>query len=155
MPKVPGMRGLSPRDQEDLAVIANFKNKMAQNKKKGDNSSSSHSRSGRLAPTKPQEFTFATDSRLRNQKTGEIESSVPSQAPPKPARHGPTRPKEFHFATDSRVKTHENTEDTDPVDFTRMLRSNQSAVSIINLSLKVELKSGSCIFFIIFTFLFK
>lgn len=127
VPKVPGMRGLSPRDQEDLAVIANFKNKMAQNKKKGDNSSSSHSRSGRLAPTKPQEFTFATDSRLRNQKTAEIESSVPSQAPPKPARHGPTRPKEFHFATDSRVKTHENTEDTDPVDFTRMLRSNQSA----------------------------
>ncbi|XP_063597841.1 targeting protein for Xklp2-like isoform X1 [Penaeus indicus] len=128
VPKVPGMRGLSPRDQEELAVIANFKNKMAQNKKKGDNSvSSSHARSGRLAPTKPQEFTFATDSRLRNQKLSETESSAPSQAPPKPARHGPTRPKEFHFATDSRVKTHESAEDTDPVDFTRMLRSNQSA----------------------------
>lgn len=134
MPKVPGMRGLSPRDQEDLAVIANFKNKMAQNKKKGDHSSSSsHSRAGKLAPTRPQEFNFATDSRLRNQKPNEAESSAPSQAPPKPARQGPTRPKEFHFATDSRVKTHENAEENDPVDFTRMLRSNQSGVSNENL----------------------
>nr|XP_045585406.1 targeting protein for Xklp2-like isoform X2 [Procambarus clarkii] len=111
--KVTGVQGLSPEDKIDLEKIATFRQKMADNKKK--------------TATKPLEFHFATDSRLRNQKKAEPEIKEPkTQGSSKPGKLERTVPQEFHFATDSRIKNQDHTEE-ETVDFTKSLRSGTAA----------------------------
>nr|XP_053648834.1 targeting protein for Xklp2-B-like isoform X2 [Cherax quadricarinatus]XP_053648843.1 targeting protein for Xklp2-B-like isoform X2 [Cherax quadricarinatus]XP_053648852.1 targeting protein for Xklp2-B-like isoform X2 [Cherax quadricarinatus]XP_053648860.1 targeting protein for Xklp2-B-like isoform X2 [Cherax quadricarinatus]XP_053648868.1 targeting protein for Xklp2-B-like isoform X2 [Cherax quadricarinatus]XP_053648877.1 targeting protein for Xklp2-B-like isoform X2 [Cherax quadricarinatus] len=121
-----GVKGLSPQDQKDLKVIAVFRQKMAENKKKCDPVTSGVGKSTKLGPTKPQEFHFATDSRLRNPKKNEPEKET-KECSSKSAKLEPTVPKEFHFATDSRIKNQVITDESEAKDFTRSLRSGASA----------------------------
>ncbi|KAG0730338.1 Targeting protein for Xklp2 [Chionoecetes opilio] len=77
-------------------------------------------------PTKPEEFHFATDSRLRGPWAAEEVAPVPVPVQP---HSGPTRPKEFHFATEARAKVKEPAqgEEQEYVDFTRSLRSSSTS----------------------------
>lgn len=122
--KVSGISGLSEEDKRQLETIAIFKNKIAENKKKKDATSQQAVRTG---PTKPEEFHFATDSRLRQKPV--VEAEVQADAHPKVNKPlGPTRPQEFHFATDSRLKnSKQSTEKEESMDFVRSLRSSTTS----------------------------
>lgn len=119
------MSGLSEEDKRQLETIAVFKNKIAENKKKKDATSQQAVRKG---PTKPEEFSFATDSRLR-QKPAMAEEGEADAHPKVNKPLGPTRTQEFHFATDSRLKnTKPSTENEESVDFVRSLRSSTTSL---------------------------
>lgn len=133
IPKVLGMKGLSSFDKKDLETIATFKKKIANNKKKTDNSAATESsKSARPGPTIPQEFHFATDDRLRTQKKDADlvkDNETAAYSLSKPTKLGPTKPQEFHFATDSRIKNQAPIEENETVEFTRSLRSNTSSLN--------------------------
>lgn len=111
--RLSGVMGLSAQDEADLHAIANF----------------SHKTSKEVKPTIPEEFHFATDSRLRGPSAAAVEVA-PVPVPPKPTHTGPTRPQEFHFATDARVKGKEPAqgEGQEYVDFTKSLRSSTTTL---------------------------
>ena len=103
------MKGLNAQDQKDLEDIAKFKDKMSTNKKS--------SRMSKLTATKPQEFRFATDNRIRSQtsvlpdtkveftKLLRSSSSTNSDAP-----KGTTKPQPFNFTELHKKKPHESSE---------------------------------------------
>lgn len=117
--RVSGVVGLNEQDKADLQAIATFSHKA------GRDAPSSKP----LKLTKPEEFHFATDSRLR----GPIVAAADEAPVPVPAKPhvGPTRPQEFHFATDARVKGKEPSqrEEQEYVDFTRSLRSSNTSLN--------------------------
>lgn len=109
--------GLTEQDEADLQAIAIFSHKT------GRNAPSSKP----LKLTKPEEFHFATDGRLRGQSAAAADQASAPTSAPAPARPhvGPTRPQEFHFATDARIKGKDPSQgdNQECVDFTRSLRS--------------------------------
>ncbi|MPC82258.1 hypothetical protein E2C01_076912 [Portunus trituberculatus] len=118
VPRVLGVVGLSEQDEADLQAIATFNHK-----------------AGRTAPsnkplklTKPEEFHFATDGRLRGPSAAAA-NQAPAPAPTKP-HVGTTKPQEFHFATDARLKSKDPSqgEEQEYVDFTRSLRSSTTSL---------------------------
>ncbi|XP_063845765.1 targeting protein for Xklp2-like [Scylla paramamosain] len=120
VPKVSGM-SISEGDKEELELVATFRQKITNNKKRKDGAAPNQP----FKLTKPQEFHFATDKRLRKQ---EVEDPAPPPPPPaaRSTRSGRTKPQEFTFATDARIKTKESVkEETEaPVEFARSLRSS-------------------------------
>ncbi|KAK8391952.1 hypothetical protein O3P69_017515 [Scylla paramamosain] len=117
--RVSGVMGLSEQDKADLQAIATFSHK----------SSSDAPSSKPLKLTKPEEFHFATDSRLRG-SGAPAAAEAPAPASTRP-HLGPTRPQEFHFATDARVKGKgpSQGEEQEYVDFTRSLRSSTTSLN--------------------------
>ncbi|KAK4321593.1 hypothetical protein Pmani_007618 [Petrolisthes manimaculis] len=131
VPKVLGVHGLSIEDKQQLETITTFKKKMAENKKKRDAAvTHTHTTATRPGPTKPEEFHFATDSRLRQKTvTEEVTQPTDLHQPKVNKALGPTKPQEFHFATDSRLKnTKTMSSEQLNVDFTRSLRSSTNSL---------------------------
>ncbi|KAG7175813.1 Targeting protein for Xklp2-like 1 [Homarus americanus] len=103
VPKVHGMKGLSPEDKKDLDGISMFKKKLSENKKK----------SGQNRCTIPKEFHFATDTRIKNPTQNEetravdftrsLRSNTPT-AHNKEAPKGPTIPQPFNLTLPRTVK---------------------------------------------------
>ena len=121
MAKGSGM-SITEAAKEELGIVATFRQKMTTNKKRKDGTAPNQP----FKPTKPQEFHFATDKRLRKP---EVEAAAPAPAPQpaaRPTRSGPTKPQEFTFATDKRVKSRESVkEDSEvPMESARSLRSS-------------------------------
>lgn len=120
VPKVSGV-SITEGDKEELELVATFRQKITTNKKRKDGAAPNQP----LKTTKPQEFHFATDKRLRKQ---EVEDPAPLPPPPaaRSTRSGPTKPQEFTFATDKRIKGKESVkeEDEGPVEFAKSLRSS-------------------------------
>ncbi|XP_042234581.1 targeting protein for Xklp2 homolog isoform X2 [Homarus americanus] len=104
VPKVHGMKGLSPEDKKDLDSIAIFKNKLSENKKK----------SGQNCCTVPKEFQFATTTRIKSPATQNEETravdfarslrSSTATAHDKEAPKGPTIPQPFNLTLPRTVK---------------------------------------------------
>ena len=118
---MPGVRGLSQEDISDLESIATIKHHTGTSKGKPSQGAETC-----LTVTVPQEFKFATSSRLKN-KNPEESVTCNKKGPLKAVHNGPTIPQEFHFATDSRVKKQTVSEgEDDPAAFPNTLRCGSS-----------------------------
>lgn len=136
-----GVGTLTQDNKAELSAVATFRQKIGDNKRK-----KAHSSRQPLKPTKPQEFHFATDRRIRGHPETQP-APAPAPAQHRPVHGGPTKPQEFTFATDARLKGKETAkEDVEaPVEFTRMLRSSStSSLVIVWMLLLVLLCSRFC-----------
>ena len=124
--RLSGASGITQEDKEDLEAVATFRHKITNNKKRKD--APPHNQP--LKPTKPHEFHFATDQRLRK---NHVEDPAPPP-PPQPVhrtRSGPTKPQEFSFATDARLKGKDHMKEDKvepPVDLPKLLRSSTTSL---------------------------